>query len=85
MAEMINPTDEQIATINKLAIGESVTLDGIGTVTCRRDTLPGCDGCNQCIGARDNGIVCCGSLYCGPADRDDQCYVYFELTNNEED
>ena len=70
-------TDEQIAAINALAIGESLTLTDGRTVTC--EVFRGDTACGPCI-CEDNDDLDCDLFACGPYDRNDGASVIFAVS-----
>ncbi len=78
MADNIALTDDQIAAISALPIGESLDIPGVGAVTCRDfDDFNGRGSrCALCIGLDFDG---CHRLDCFGDVRDDAREVYYEL------
>ena len=70
-------TDEQIAAINDLAIGESLELPDGRTVTCQE--FRGDTACGPCI-CEDNDDLDCDLFACSPCDRDDGASVIFAVS-----
>lgn len=73
---------ELIARINALAVGESLTLPGVGVITCRQDQrADDASECTKCALFTSSLDIFCVFFWCTAAARLDGKYVHFELTD----